>query len=160
MHWGAAIDGRATECPASECTNGSTLHPPSPIPDRSEFLPRFLPKDAPRPNRDVVSPGHSRRLKQATRVCHQPSKLVMQVRFPAAVPQNFHFADNSGSAVRLTAVCALYWSAVASMRATLERAGLTFVSSALALTLSLTRQGPHQAKYHKPSFRSYVLTDR
>ena len=38
-------------------------------------------------------------------VCHQPSKLVMRVRFPSPAPRKYNLIDNFRFAVRLIAVC-------------------------------------------------------
>ena len=69
-----------------DARNRTTLHRLARTPGNGEFLPRFLPKDAPRRNRNAVFPVHSRQPKQPARARHQPSKLVMRVRFPSPAP--------------------------------------------------------------------------
>ena len=48
--------------------NSRTLHQPSQIPGRSDFLPKFLPKRGNAADRDGVSPGHRNRLESPTGV--------------------------------------------------------------------------------------------
>jgi hypothetical protein len=63
--------------------NRIMLHQPSQIPGSGDSLPKFLPKQAVKRSRDDISAGHGRKLEWPTGVCHQPSKLVMRVRFPS-----------------------------------------------------------------------------
>ena len=74
--------------------NGTTLHQNSRIPGAGDYLP----KEAARWNRNVISPGHSRKPERPARVCYQPSKLVMRVRFPSAarVHQQFSIRCSHG----------------------------------------------------------------
>jgi hypothetical protein len=74
--------------------NRSTLHQHSQISGSGNFLPRFLPKQAPPQSDDAVSPGHVRKLDWPTRVGHYSSKLVMRVRFPSPAPTGqWHFPN-------------------------------------------------------------------
>ena len=63
---------------ASGIQNGSTLHQVAQIAGSSDFLPKFLPKEATERSLDVIYPGHSGELAQSARVWHQPSKLVIR----------------------------------------------------------------------------------
>ena len=60
----------------------TALHWPAQIPGSGDFLPKFLPKEAVLRSRDVIPPGHGRKLDGSAGVCHQPSKLVLEVRAP------------------------------------------------------------------------------
>jgi hypothetical protein len=62
------------------------LHQPAQIPGSGEFLPKFLLKEITQLIHDAIFAGHSGRPEQSATVCHQPSKLVMRVRFPSPAP--------------------------------------------------------------------------
>jgi hypothetical protein len=84
--------------------NGTSLHQNSQIPDSGDFLPKFLPKKAAQRSREVIYPGHGRKLAWPSRVCYQPSKLVMRVRFPSPALQKVNFIDDFRFAVQLIAI--------------------------------------------------------
>jgi hypothetical protein len=60
--------------------NRSGLHQRPQIPGDGNFLPapKFLPKSAAKRSRNVIRPGHSRKLERSARMRYQPSKLVVQ----------------------------------------------------------------------------------
>ena len=55
--------------------------------DGAIFYPSFYPNRRHSGVR-MLSPGHGRELKYRARACHQPSKLVMRVRFPSPAPRS------------------------------------------------------------------------
>jgi hypothetical protein len=72
--------------------NGTALHQLPQVPDSGDFLPNFLPKQAASRSRDVIFPGHNRELERPARMCYQPSKLAMRVRFPSPVPDHCYLS--------------------------------------------------------------------
>jgi hypothetical protein len=80
----AARQACALSGPAAPGTRpGTTLHQLPQIPGGSDFLPKFLPKQVTQRSRNVIYPGHSRKLAWPSTLCYQPSKLVMRIRFPS-----------------------------------------------------------------------------
>ena len=85
--------------------NGTMLHQSLPIPGSGDFLPKFLPKQVAQRSRNIVYAGHSREMKRPARVCYQPSKLVMRVRFPSLAPLRPSLAPLRSSSLVFSVTC-------------------------------------------------------
>jgi hypothetical protein len=80
---------------------------------RAIFYPNFYPKVQQSGAANVIRPGHSSKLERLARMCYQPSKLVMRVRFPSPAPARRLFSIRCS---RMSAVQVFYRAAGLPMR--------------------------------------------
>src|SRR5258707_6840327 len=72
------------------------------------FSTQISTQKAARRSREIISPGHGGKRGRPARVCHQPSKLVMRVRFPSPAPCFWSSVTNSEFLFGLLLPCVVY----------------------------------------------------